>query len=379
MSECLARILSPVDTSFFLKHYQAREHFHISRNAAGYYEDLFTAGDLDVFLQSEHLPAAFFNVVREGTRYPLEDWSRVDNSARGEHRVAITERLFDLYSEGATLIVNQAHSALPSLNGLCRNLTRELGFPVLANIYITPREVGGFCKHADDHEVLVMQIAGSKRWLLDVQHAPLVEIDLQPGDLLYLPRGLAHAAKAQESDSIHVTLGLWPVYAFQLIEELAAAAAENDDFLQPMPPRFADDDAKRAFETAFVRQLQGLILRIEPSELLERRFQSLIANQSRGWPGRLSDLRSIQDITTETIVCRRPGILTDVKREGKFLSVGFAGKRVKVPDFLQRALDTIMSGNRFAIHELEGLMDSSGKVRLVAEFVRAGLLRIVKL
>jgi Cupin superfamily protein len=377
MSECLSRILAPFDTGSFLKHYQTREYFHVRRDSPGYYDDLLTASDLDAFLQSELLPAAFFNVVKESTRYPLEDWSRIDKSARGTHRVAIPERLFDLYLEGATLIMNHAHYAFPSLNRVCRDLTLELGCDVQANIYNTPRGAAGFRKHADNHEVLVVQIAGSKRWLLYVQDAPVVEIHMHSGDLLYMPRGLAHAPSAQESDSIHVTLGLWPVYAFHLIEELAALAGEDASFWQPVPPRFADNDAKQAFEATFLRQLQGLLLRTKPSELLERRFHSLVDNQVRGWPGRFSDLRLFRDMTPETIVCRRPGILTVVKGDGKFLNVGFAGKRVVVPGFLEGALGRIMGGDAFAIRELEGFIDNSGKVKLVAEFVKAGLLRIV--
>jgi bifunctional lysine-specific demethylase and histidyl-hydroxylase NO66 len=379
MSDCLSRILLPLDRNDFLRHYQTREYFHVDRNSGGYYDDVLSPTDLDAFFQSEQLPSAFINVVRDGTRCPLEEWSRVDASARGEQSVAIPEKLFHLYAEGATLVLNQADRSLPSLNGVCRAMTLDLGFRVVANVYITPRSAAGFSKHVDDHEVLVLQIAGSKRWQLLVKEGPVVEIDLQPGDLLYLPRDLAHTAAAQEFDSIHVTLGLLPVYAFQLIEEIAALAHEDGGFEQPMPPRFADDDAKRTFEAAFLRQLQELILRAKPSALLERRFRSLAESQRRGWPGRLSDLRHFRDMTPETVVCRRPGVLTVVTSEGKFLKVDFAGKSVSVPGFLEGAMGKIMGGDAFAIGEIEGFIDSPGKVKLVAEFVRAGLLRIVSL
>jgi hypothetical protein len=379
MSECLSRILSPLMTTSFLKHYQAREYFHVSRSSPGYYDYFLSGSDLDAVLQSEHLPAAFLNVLKEGMRYPMEEWSRVSTSARGEHRVAVPERLFDLYLEGATLVLNRADRALPSLNNLCRTLTLDLGFPAHANVYITPRGGAGFCKHVDDHEVLVTQIAGNKRWLVYVEKAPVVEIDLRPGDLLYLPRGLAHAARAQEGDSIHVTLGLTPLYGFKLIEELAVLAAGEGGFQQPMPPRFADDDARRTFEATFLEQLQCLIRNTKPSDLQERRFHSLVKNQARGWPGRLSDLRAFRDMTLETVVCRRAGILTAVRNEGKFLSVAFAGKRILVPGFLEDALGRIMGGNAFAIREIEGFIGSAGKVKLVAEFVKGGLLQIVKI
>jgi hypothetical protein len=71
--------------------------------------------------------------------------------------------------------------------------------------------------------------------------------------------------------------------------------------------------------------------------------------------------------------------LTEIKAEGKFISVGFTGKRVIVPGFLQGAIAKIMGANAFAIGEIEGFIGSPGKVKLAAEFVKAGLLRIVRL
>ena len=379
MTECLARVLSPREPASFLKHYLAREHFHVARTSPGHYADFFGVGDIETILQSEHLPAAFVNVVKDGTKYPLEEWSKLATSARGEHRVAIPERLFELYADGATLILNQAERTVPSLNAACRNLTLEMGFRTWANVYITPRSAVGFSRHSDDHEVLILQIAGSKQWLLYPPDAPAVETDLRAGHLLYVPRGLSHSAKAQEDDSIHVTVGMRPPYTFELIEELAALAGEDNEFQRPMPPRFADEGTKQAFEEAFQCQLQSLISRTAPSQLLERRFRSLVDNQGRGWPGRFSDIRLLRDISPETVVCMRTGILAHVRREGKSLIVAFARKKLEVPAFLEGGLDKVISGNAFAVDEIEGCIGSSGKVKFVAAFVRAGLLQIVSI
>jgi hypothetical protein len=146
-----------------------------------------------------------------------------------------------------------------------------------------------------------------------------------------------------------------------------------------MPPRFADEGTKQAFEEAFQCQLQSLISRTAPSQLLERRFRSLVDNQGRGWPGRFSDIRLLRDISPETVVCMRTGILAHVRREGKSLIVAFARKKLEVPAFLEGGLDKVISGNAFAVDEIEGCIGSSGKVKFVAAFVRAGLLQIVSI
>ena len=36
-----------------------------------------------------------------------------------------------------------------------------------------------------------------------------MEVELQPGDVLYLPRGTIHQAEAQQSDSAHITISTY--------------------------------------------------------------------------------------------------------------------------------------------------------------------------
>ena len=129
-----------------------------------------------------------------GTFYGvLDEWSRNAVAATGQDRVAVPKRIFELCFNGATVILNQAHRALSSLSLTCRELALELGFPIQANVYIAPPASRGFKRHKDDHEILILPIAGSKVWHLYPAEGE-VEIEVRAGDLLYLPRGLAHEA-----------------------------------------------------------------------------------------------------------------------------------------------------------------------------------------
>jgi hypothetical protein len=252
-----------------------------------------------------------------------------------------------------------------------------MGFPVQANVYLTPPNAAGFRKHRDDHEVLAVQIAGSKRWVLYPEDAPEVEIDLQSGDLLYLPQGLAHAAAAQNEVSIHVTLGLRPAYAAELVEELARLAGEDAYLRFPAPPLFAGEAARRIFEEAFLRRLQALISKTRPAELVELRLRALTEKHGQGWAGRQSDLSLLHRMTPATVLRKRSGIATTVKRADGYLVVEFAGKSVTVPGFLNAALNTILSEPAFAVRDIQGFISEPGRKKLAGEFVKAGLLRIV--
>ena len=92
-----------------------------------------------------------------------------------------------------------------------------------ANLYITPRGTRGLARHVDDHDVLVLQLRGEKRWKVwsPGKHAqlprlysprprppcdgtaPALSLALRTGDILYIPRGWGHEAEAPRRESTH--------------------------------------------------------------------------------------------------------------------------------------------------------------------------------
>ena len=159
---------------------------------------------------------------------------------------------------GATLVLQALHRTWPPLIQFGSELAGELGHPVQINAYITPPENQGFAAHYDTHDVFVLQVAGSKRWtihppVLDdplprqtweqrkaqvaarATETPLIDTVLRPGDALYLPRGFLHSAVAQGEVSIHLTVGVHPVTAYDLARELIVAAAADRELRRSLP------------------------------------------------------------------------------------------------------------------------------------------------
>ena len=95
-----------------------------------------------------------------------------------------------------------------------------------ANAYYTPAGSQGLPVHHDTHEVISLQVAGSKRWLvyepvlelplknqryrsaLGEPGEPMLDVTLRAGDTLYLPRGWLHQALTSDEDSLHITVGI---------------------------------------------------------------------------------------------------------------------------------------------------------------------------
>jgi len=127
------------------------------------------------------------------------------------------------------------------LDELARALEFMLHAPVTASAFWSR---GGMKApvHYDDHDLIVVQLRGEKRWYLSgspselpntwtskpaesLRLEPSVTVDLSPGDLLYLPRGTLHSVDS-DSESLHLSLGFTPL---TVREALIAALDQLSD------------------------------------------------------------------------------------------------------------------------------------------------------
>jgi hypothetical protein len=387
MSDRLSSLLSPHGMEFFAARFRAREHIFIDRRADGadgdrFYADVLRVEDLDLYLQSGSLPAAFINVVTDGATHPPEQWSQQSGRyVHGPVLVALPEQLLALYRRGSTLILNGVHKAVPPVSRLCRDLMKELGFGVQANVYITPPGAQGFAVHRDTHDALILQISGRKSWRLypRVDKTEPLEFEMRSGDLLYIPRGIEHDARCSTDHSVHLTLGLYPVYAFQLLERLAALAVDDRLFQDPAPALFEAPGARQAFNDEFAARVGALMSRNNAGALMEGAASDLVESQLTAWPGRFSDTLRVAEITAASVLRARPEIIRGTQDLDSIIEVRFAGSRLSVPAFLRTSLDRMLDGTPFTVQELPGMMTADGKVNFVRPFLTDGLLTIVSI
>jgi hypothetical protein len=150
-----------------------------------------------------------------------------------DDRALYADSLFAAFLDGCSVIVNHADFFSPWIAALCEDI--QLSLPhAYANTYLTPAGCQAVSAHADDRDVLVIQIFGSKEWTVyqtvpvpypypheqvgksdlevpdEVLQGPvLMKRIMRPGDVLYMPRGYVHEARSLESEpSFHVTVAL---------------------------------------------------------------------------------------------------------------------------------------------------------------------------
>ncbi len=162
--------------------------------------------------------------------------------------------MLEHFAAGATVVLQALQFTDRTYAELSTNLALELDHPVQVNAYLTPPAERGLDIHFDFHDVVVVQLAGRKRWRVwpalprsqrPVKRGPPIrqpspaELDdvildrvLEPGDCLAIPRGLPHAAETTDVESAHLTIGImaltWTRVLRDLIDDVATGSALAD-------------------------------------------------------------------------------------------------------------------------------------------------------
>jgi hypothetical protein len=133
----------------------------------------------------------------------------------------------------------------PQLERVARALELMLHQPVTTSAFWSK---GGMHApvHYDDHDLIVVQLLGAKRWYVAnsselpnpwrgipperIELGSHTSFDVQPGDVVYLPRGTLHSVTS-DAESLHLSIGFTPL---TLREALIAALDQLSDVDQTL-------------------------------------------------------------------------------------------------------------------------------------------------
>lgn len=143
-------------------------------------------------------------------------------------RRVVLQQVEQLLEQGATLSINRIDRLDPQVRDICRQIQSFTQEIATANCYAATSGNGTFGRHWDTHDVIALQLTGRKRWKVwkptyhlptpgqvSRPHRPLttpnpdIDIVIEAGDALYLPRGWWHEATPISGHStIHLAVGL---------------------------------------------------------------------------------------------------------------------------------------------------------------------------
>lgn len=131
-----------------------------------------------------------------------------------------------MFKRGFSVVVNALNHRHTAVSQLCEELSAHFGVKVNANLYFTPPSAEAFDPHMDWMDSFVLQLEGTKEWRFHAEprvrnayvgilekpaqlKEPSRVVQVHPGDVLYVPRGLVHEVVAGvHQPSLHLTLGV---------------------------------------------------------------------------------------------------------------------------------------------------------------------------
>ncbi|MGV0747469.1 JmjC domain-containing protein [Mycolicibacter minnesotensis] len=255
----LGWLLAPVTVQTFLDELWGVAPHHITRDRTDYFDRLLTGPSaVEQLLAALATEPSAVRLVRGADHLEPEQYT-LPNGTLDVARVRAAA------DSGYTIICNNIEKQLRRMSTLTHGVEVELNFPTHVNAYVTPPAATGFLPHYDHHDVLVLQIQGSKTWyfygddpvpphrmqqMYEVDPAGLPDptsLRLKAGDTLYLPRGRVHSAETGGEPSVHLTVGIHVPTVLTLLTHALHLLSLRDDVVHTrLPARHLDDPQVRA-------------------------------------------------------------------------------------------------------------------------------------
>ncbi|WP_252438879.1 cupin domain-containing protein [Pseudonocardia humida] len=363
------------------------------------FADLLDLDAVDELLSRRALRTPFIRLARDGTVVDSRSFTGSGGVGAEIADQVRDDRVAAMFGEGTTVVLQALHRTWPAVADFARELGGELGHPVQANAYVTPASSKGFSAHYDVHDVFVLQVAGRKHWTVHApvhadplrsqpwnDHAaavaaraaddePALDVVLEPGDALYLPRGWLHSATALGGVSAHLTVGVHVVTRYALVEALTALVAD-DPRLRASLPLGVDvaDPAALGPHLEAVREALVDALAALPADAVAARVRERVWSGGRPEPvGPLAAAAFADGLSPGDVVRPRAGLSMRVVERGGSAVLELPDRTLALPASTLVALRAVTGPGRHTVGSLPG-MDQADQLVLVRRLLREGVL-----
>lgn len=343
--------------------------------APGTFSDLFGWAALDDCLAASGRRLPDFRVISGGAQIADQRYTRPTLMYPDAPDV---RRTAGELAEGASLVMQGLQEYSEPLARFTRALAHDTSRPVHVNAYITPPKSQGFAAHFDPRDSFIVQVEGTKVWTLrePVLPAPLAHeswdrlrerpewtterleaiepwkvLTLEPGDVLWLPRGWVHSARSEGVSSLHLTLSLTAWTEHWAVGELLARIVDVPG-RTTFPADFVRDPATAAEAVADLRRgLADWFAGSSDDELAALLAQAAV----RQFPAPLRQVSAVladEPITRETVFeVHRETVLRAVVEGGNLL-IHLADRVLTFPGAAAPVLAELLARPRFTPAEL---------------------------
>lgn len=252
----------------------------------------YTADRLEADVGASRIRPETIDVFANGQLVRLAD---LQHKTGRSHLEVLIEQL----RHGSMVRVRDLQDASPSVEQTVRHVERLFMAKCQVNLYLAPRGGAGFPAHFDITDGFIVQCGGAKEWTIHDDYAdqtslPTADTPWEPdrykplssgksmsfqlGDVLYLPRGVMHAARCIDEYSLHLTISLESLtYADVLLSEIRRLAHDIPALRRRIPWSWGSRDED--LTTALRDQMRTLADRVEAGPALQATRRTLGRSQ----------------------------------------------------------------------------------------------------
>lgn len=250
--------------------------------------------------------------------------------------------------------------------------------------------------HFDDHDLLVVQLRGAKRWYVTQRPSELPNewkgipskdtlelgahhvLDLKPGDMMYLPRGTLHTVDS-DTPSVHVAIGFTPL----TVRELLLACLDHLSDVQP------------GLRSSIGARL-GFLMRAHGEERLapaavEAAEQLRTACRTPGFMVAALQRRSARAVAAMPMLSRGTagmelGLDSELEQadvafchltaNAEKIDLSYPGGHLYIHRGAEESLVFMLNTRRFRVREIPGAVGDDVRLSLAARLVEIGYLRV---
>ena len=305
--------------------------------------------------------------------------------------------LIELYHQRRyTIRVPSVRRLAPEVDGFCRALEMIIHQPVSAEVFWSRGDAKAPVHH-DDYDLIAVQLRGRKRWFIATDPSPLPnawpqipetatpqlgphqEVEVEQGDLLYLPRGTRHRVDAL-SDSLHVSIGFVPL-------TLREAIMASLDYLSDLDRSFREMADGRLGSSILRNRFGALPQRVREgtaklaSICADPDFvaQALQLRSSRAISGlkELAPAGSGSALNIDSEMRHTPRAMSHLSGNSTKIDFSHPGGHLYIHRGATEAVAFIADTPRFRVRQIPGGLEDDVRLALVEKFVAAGFLEVL--
>ena len=296
MDTTFRQIVSPFSPEEFFGAIWDQRAVHIP-GAADKFAHVFSWDEMNRLLNMSKLWSdRSMSIVLDGKSVDLAEYGRAGQTREGNQAIMPDpEQIMLLLRRGGTLVLDLIETLSPGVSTISAALQTATGGVAVCNVYCSWRAHQGFKAHCDSTDVFAIHIEGSKIWRVYEGRADnatdiaghdygsftpehhdrakgklLEEIEMKPGDVLYLPKGQYHEALASSDASLHLSFGIGQPTGIDVISRLVRSLPDESLFRQSLP-HFDRPQAHREHLRAIADRIHEILI------------QASLSDQIRDW------------------------------------------------------------------------------------------------